>query len=178
MTIATDRIVVIGVGSELRGDDGVGPVVAKRFAQLAGAYLGAIGACRVLAPVGDPLDLLGEWDGADLAVVVDATRSGLAPGTISVLESDLESTLLTERPGQSSTHGIGLAAVFRLARAVGRAPSRTVVVGIEGEDFAQGCRLSPSVDASVDEAVACVADLVRRSSRLISCRSGLRPPLP
>lgn len=125
--------------------------------------------CRVLRPLGDPLDLLGEWDGAELAVVVDATRSGLAPGTISVLDLGLESTILTQRPRESSTHGIGLAGALRLARAVGRAPSRTVVVGIEGGDFSRGTNLSPAVEEAVDEAVACVAELVGRR---------LKPPAP
>lgn len=161
MTETTGRIVIAGVGSDFRGDDGVGPVVARRFARTVDSSLGALRGCRVVVPVGDPLDLLGEWDNVELAVIVDATRSGAAAGTISVLESDLEATSHSHGLLRSSTHGIGLAWVLRLSRALGRAPSRTVVVGIEGEDFSQGMHLSPSVDAVIDEAVACVADLVR-----------------
>ena len=39
-----------------------------------------------IGPLTDPLDLLGAWDGADLAIVVDAVRSGAAPGTLRVVD--------------------------------------------------------------------------------------------
>jgi len=175
------RIVIAGIGSDFRRDDGIGPVVARRFAQRVETSFGASSGIHVVGPLGDPLDLLGEWDGAELAVVIDATRSDLAPGTISVIE--LGVALLPGPPGpagppgpearatsaetarRSSTHGIGLAGVLRLARAVGRAPVRAVVVGIEGEDFAQGAELSPSVEEAVEEAVSRVAGLVDTAIR-------------
>lgn len=143
------------MGSEWRSDDGVGPAVAGR---VAGSGLGGASAdCAVIAGLADPFDLLGQWDGADLAVVVDATRSGLAPGTISRIELD---GCVVAGGGASSSHGIGLAGVLRLARAVGRAPARVVAIGIEGEHFGQGTALSPAVAAAVDRAAAAVAALV------------------
>ena len=60
----------------------------------------------------------------------------------------------------TSTHGIGLAGVLRLARAVGHAPGRVVVVGIEGDDFGRGPGLSPAVDAAVPGAVRRVVELI------------------
>jgi hydrogenase maturation protease len=117
------------------------------------------------------LDLLGHWDGADLAVVVDAMRSGLAPGTISRIElEDRESMSPAESGsghgsglGRSSTHGIGLVGVLRLARAVQQAPARTVVLGVEGEDFHQGSELSAAVAAAVDKAATSVMELVKEA---------------
>jgi hydrogenase maturation protease len=111
----------------------------------------------------DPLDLLGTWDGADLAIVVDAIRSGAAPGTLTIVDlaGHLDTSEPIERPGTTSTHGIGLSGVLRLARAIGRAPLRVVVVGIEGEDFGRGVGLSPAVDAAVPGAVNRVVDLIR-----------------
>ncbi|HXQ61664.1 MAG TPA: hydrogenase maturation protease [Acidimicrobiales bacterium] len=142
-------VVVAGLGNEYRRDDGAGPAAAARVVSLVTA--------RDVGPVVDPLDLLGRWDGADLAVVIDAIRSGSAPGTVRIV--DLETAV--DDHGATSTHGISLSGVWRLAQAVGRAPARVIVVGIEGADFGSGPGLSPAVDAAVPEAVSRVVDLIK-----------------
>ena len=86
------RVVVVGMGSEWRRDDGVGMRVATLVAGNADGD--AFANCQVVTQLGDPVDLLSHWDGADLAVVVDATRSGLAPGTVSLIELDQEGSEL------------------------------------------------------------------------------------
>ena len=149
-------MVVAGLGSEYRRDDGAGPLVAARAVEHAGVG-------RDIGPLTDPLDLLGAWDGADLAIIVDAVRSGAAPGTLRVVDLAGGDGAATPagRSATTSTHGIGLAGVFRLAHAVGHAPRRVVVVGIEGEDFGRGTGLSPTVGAAVPGAVNRVVDLIR-----------------
>ncbi|MGO9197729.1 MAG: hydrogenase maturation protease [Acidimicrobiales bacterium] len=153
----TSRIVVAGIGNEYRRDDGVGPLVAARAVE-------EIGTARNVGPLVDPLDLLGHWDGADLAVVIDAVHSGTAPGNICVVDLEpagAERDASDRRAGATSTHGIGLPGVWRLARAIDRAPSRVVIVGIEGEDFGSGSGLSPAVERAVPRAVHQVVDLIR-----------------
>jgi len=149
-------VIVAGLGNEFRHDDGVGPVVAARCA-------GTVASVREVGPLGDPLDLLGQWDGADLAVVVDAVRSGAPAGTVSVLELTGGGDGGGHREGPrdaTSTHGIGLARVVRLARILGQAPARVAVVGIEGLDFGRGRGLSPAVAAAVGAAVDRVVALI------------------
>lgn len=168
----TGRVVVAGIGSEHRRDDGVGPVVARL----------ATGACRGgvpgpdasdVGPLDEPLDLLGRWDDAALAVVVDATCSGLPAGTVQEVRLAAGDAATTgpgrgtsppraghRTPGTTSTHGIGLVGVLRLARAVGRAPREVVVVAIEGADFADGVGLTPAVAAAVPVAVERVRALI------------------
>ena len=155
MTGRPAHVVVAGLGSEFRRDDGAGPLVAERAVTQAGRG-------TVIGPLADALDLLGEWDDADLAVVVDAVHSGQVPGTLTTVElvDGSGSELPGGHRGSSSTHGIGLAGVLRLARAVHRAPGRVVVVGIEGDDFSQGTGLSPAVQAAVPAAVSRVVDLI------------------
>jgi hydrogenase maturation protease len=157
------RVVVAGMGSEDRRDDGAGREVAGRVAALAPE------ACDV-GPAVDPLDLLGWWDGAELVVVIDVVRSGDRPGTVSVIDVTPEETPAngggpaappeTPTRGVTSTHGIGLSGALRLARAIGSAPRRVVVVGIEGVDFGWGTGLSPTVSAAVPRAVDRVLDLI------------------
>ncbi len=153
------RVVLAGFGSEYRLDDGVGPLVAARAERESEA--------RDVGPLSDPLDLLGHWNGAELVIVIDAVRSGVAPGTVRVVEIDVDADSRvtggdqSAAPGTTSTHGIGLEGVLRLARAIGQAPKRLVVVGIEGERFGVGEGLSPAVEAAVSDAVRAVVGLVR-----------------
>ena len=94
--------------------------------------------------------------------MIDAVRTGADAGTVRLIELDT-ATDDPEDPTPSegtSTHGIGLAGVLRLARAVGRAPKRVVVVGIEGGDFGQGEGLTPEVARAVPHAARHVAELV------------------
>lgn len=155
MTGRAPLVVVAGLGSEYRRDDGAGLLVAARAVEEAGVG-------RDIGPMTDPLDLLGVWDGAGLAVVVDAVRSGAAPGTVHVVEltDGAGGGVPADRSATTTTHGIGLASVLRLARAVGNAPDRVVVVGVEGEDFGRGTGLSPAVGAALPAAVRRVVDLI------------------
>jgi len=147
-------VVVAGLGSPYRGDDAVGPMVAAMVAE-------ASLAARDVGPLEDPLDLLGVWDGVDLAVVVDAVRSGALAGTVRVLEVNPDAVVDSSGgPGLTSTHGIGLAGVLRLARAIDRAPRRLVVVAVEGEIFELGGTMSHAVAAAVPDAVSHVMALI------------------
>lgn len=173
------RIVVAGIGTEWRRDDGVGPAVVRRFEMLGAGGAGA--SCDLVTSIGDPLDLLELWGRADLAVVVDAMRSGLAPGTVSCIDLGADLSGHTNKshgdlpvkrsavrrsevgPAASSTHAIGLRSVLLLGRIVDRAPRRAIVVGVEGRDFDDGVGLSTAVAASVDEAARRVLELVEES---------------
>ena len=155
------KVVVAGFGSEDRHDDGVGPIVAERV-------VAEMPDSNNVGPLSDPLDLLGVWNNADLVVVVDAVASGAPIGTVRVLEVDVAGLSQFESDADpvvslSSTHGIGLAGVLRLARALGQAPRRLVVVGIEGERFDLGTGLSERVASATGDAVEQVVNLIREA---------------
>jgi hydrogenase maturation protease len=151
-------VVVAGFGSEYRLDDGVGPIVASLVGQRCSSVFD-------IGPLADPLDLLGNWNGAELAIVIDATRSGAPPGTVNMLEitvrldDGLDVPSVNER-GVTSTHGIGLEGVLRLATVIDQAPRRLVLVGIEGEHFGNGVGLSTAVHDAVPGAVQQVVELI------------------
>jgi hydrogenase maturation protease len=158
------RVLVGGFGSQYRRDDGVGPLVAEQVVHDTSEV-------QIVGPFSDPLDLLGHWDRADFVVLIDATRSGACAGTLHVVELDngvpVPGKSFEDRQlGPTSTHGIGLAGVLRLARAVDRAPRRVVVVGIEGQSFDFGEGLSPAVAQCVPEAVRRVKELIEE---VLSC---------
>lgn len=144
------RVVVVGLGNEYRRDDGAGPAVAALTVE-------RVPATDDIGPLVEPLDLLGRWDRADLAIVIDAIRSGRPPGTVQVVDLAMGCS----GPAVTSTHGIGVSDVLRLAQAIDQAPSRVIVVGIEGADFGRGLGLSPAVGAAIPEAVRRVIDLIK-----------------
>jgi hydrogenase maturation protease len=149
---------LVGLGSHDRGDDAVGPVVAR-----------AVSALRLpgveVVEHEDPTALIDLWAGRPLVVVVDAVCSGGRPGSLVVLETGVGETALPESAwaatGRGGTHAFGLAAAVELARALGRLPGRVVVIGVEAAGFEVGEPLSTPVALAVGRAVAVVTSLLR-----------------
>ncbi len=118
-------------------------------------------AVRAVLP-DDTSELLDAWAGSELAVVVDAVRSGSPPGTVRCLEIGGDDLVLATA---TSSHTLGLGAALRLSRSLGAAPRRAVLVGVEGAEFAPGDHLSEPVAAAVPAAVAAVVDLLSGAGR-------------
>lgn len=151
------RVVVIGLGNRLRGDDAVGPLVAERL-------IGQLPLdVTVLSHEGDPTDLLDRWDGADLCVVVDAVWSRGIPGALIRLEPLAEP--LPSRLAFPSSHALDLAGAVALGRALGRLPRRLVVLGVETARFDQGAAPSAEVAAALPSVVDAVLAEVRAHPR-------------
>ena len=104
-----DDALVVGVGNPVRGDDAVGPAVAALVR--ARSHPGV----RVVEVHEDPTALLHLWAARRQVVLVDAVCSGAAAGTL--VELDLRQQPLP-RTATASTHGIGLADVVELGRAL------------------------------------------------------------
>ncbi len=148
------------IGSDCRRDDGVGPAVLARLPQ-------RLEEADVVGPLASPLELLGLWDGADAAIVVDAVRGGSEPGQVYAVDLDVEGSSEAEvTPARRSTsHGLGLVEILRLARTLGSAPAHVVLVGVAGEDFSAGFGLSPATSRGVAPAAKLVVDLVAHPPR-------------
>jgi hydrogenase maturation protease len=142
------HVVVIGIGSEFRHDDGVGPAVIGR---LRGVVPPGV---ELVTTDGEPARLVEAWTGAKLAVVVDAVRAPQPhPGRVH--------RFVLDRPGTgpqqaASSHGLGLDDAVGLSLALDRMPGRLIVHAIEAADLSQGTGLTPAVAA----AVSAVADAV------------------
>jgi hydrogenase maturation protease len=137
------RAAAVCLGSPYRGDDAVGPEAARRL-RGAGA--------TVLDCADEPTRLLHEWADLDVVVLVDAVTTGAPPGTTHRV--DTGDGPLPRDLRLASTHALGVAEVLELGRALGRAPRRVVVLGIEGRAFGMGDGMTPAVEAALDELVA------------------------
>ena len=137
---------VIGIGNEYRGDDGVGRQVARRIAAL------GVHGVEVHESTGECASLMALWRNACKVVLVDASRSDAEPGTVRRFDASSRPLPATP-PRLASTHGLSLAEAVELARSLGELPSQVIVFGIEGFDFECGHPLSPEVERAVEEAV-------------------------
>lgn len=150
--------VLVGIGSPDRGDDAIGPAVVGLIAEwVAGGSLGVTtpGHRPFVLPAGtqvlsraDPSRLVEAITGADLAVIVDAVRTGAPAGTVHVIEVGTDQPALPNDP-LPGTHGIGVAEALALARVLDRLPPRVVVVGVEGRQFTLGASPSDAVRAAL-----------------------------
>ena len=144
-------VIVIGIGNAWAGDDAAGLLVARMVRERAPAGV------AVVEHEGESTALLDVWDGARIAIIVDATSGGGNPGTVRVLDATRE-PLSGDLTG-ASTHAFGLAEAIELARALGRLPERLIVVGIEGERFDAGARPDPAVSGALEQATGQVLAL-------------------
>jgi len=173
------RLLVVGLGCPDRGDDAVGPIVAKRFAGL------RVPGIQVLERE-DPTSLIELWDPeegrADLAIVVDAVRSHEMPGTLTILETGSQRNPLPPdawaRTGRGGISAFGLAELVEFARSLHRLPRRVVLVGIEAATFERGAPLSPAVAAAIAPAIDAVIGVLWDTGEVGSGPGGrqVRPP--
>jgi hydrogenase maturation protease len=154
-------IKIIGLGQSMRGDDAAGLAVVQLWGEM---YSGEnrppnVEAIRSELPGLGLLDLL---EGARLAILVDAVRSGAAPGTIHVLSSDQLESFTAET---SSAHGWGVAETLALGQVLAPSsmPQKIVLIGIEAGDVSIGETLSPEVIAAIPQAAQAVQQLITRS---------------
>lgn len=138
----TDRL-IIGIGNPAKRDDGVGPAVASS--------MGRLGVATILHDGGLD-DLIPQWAGYGRVVLVDVSCSGIAPGTVRVFDANV--VKLPAGVFLSQGRGIDLAECISRARKQGLLPAHMAVVTVEGVDFSDGDRLSPSVEAAVPLAMA------------------------
>ena len=155
--VARKRVLVAGIGNVFLGDDGFGVEAATRLAS------------RKLPAGADVVDFgirgmdlaYALQEGYEAAIFIDATPRGDAPGTLYVIEPELDTDDVSPE-----AHGMDPVKVLALAKTLGRVPDRILVVGcepqtrlsVESEELVM--ELSEPVRASIDEAVRLVESLL------------------
>jgi hydrogenase maturation protease len=145
--------VVIGVGNSWAGDDAAGVLVARSLRERVPENV------TVLEHEGDPTALLDAWDGAQIAIVVDAATGTGPPGTTGCF--DATSAPLPSTVTARSTHALSPAEAIELGRGIGRLPYRIFVVTIEGDRFEAGTNPLPAVADAIERAAGEVLELLR-----------------
>jgi hydrogenase maturation protease len=160
------NILVAGIGNIFLGDDGFGVAVAQQLAtrpQPDGVRItdfGIRGFDLAFALLDDP----------DATILVDAMPRGQPPGTVYVVEPDLDGDGASAQPdhadGSFQGHAMTPDSVFALVRTLGGRPRNVTVVGCEpltlGPENEGHMGLSDPVENAVSEAVAVVERLLAR----------------
>lgn len=139
---------LVGLGSELRGDDAAGLLVARRTRALTG------GRAPVEEVSGDLDGLIQALLGDGEVIVVDAVRSPGIEGEILTLDPDLMA-----RGETGSSHGLGLVEAAGIARALGGKASLHLC-GIRGRNFAVGAPVTPEVAHASERLAVAIARLL------------------
>lgn len=151
------RVLVAGIGNIFFSDDAFGVEVAERLTQRAmpdGVKVEDFG----IRGVHLAYELLG---GYDALVLVDALPMGEAPGTVAVIEPEIESSL--EGGGLVApveAHSMSPAVVLGMVAGLGATVGRVLIVGCQPGVVDEGIGLSEPVAAAVEVGVEMVMDVL------------------
>lgn len=150
-------VLAAGVGNIFFGDDAFGVEVARQLATEPlpeGVHVADFG----IRGVHLAYELL---EGYDTVVLVDAVPRGDEPGTLFVIEPDIDG-LAPAVPGAPvmDAHSLTPDAVFALLKTLGGRLDRALVVGCEPADTEERMGLSEPVAAAVAPAVRLVRKLL------------------
>jgi hydrogenase maturation protease len=159
------RVGVVGLGSVLMGDDGVGPYTVE----LLGAHWRLPPEVSLL-DAGTPGPDLGDYlIDLDAAIVVDTVRTGSRPsppvrqdrsGQLRLFRKD-EVMALPTAP-RLSPHDPDLRQALLTCELAGRAPAELLLVGVVPDRVELGTELSPAVRAALPAVEAVIVAELRR----------------
>lgn len=147
-----DKILIVGVGSILRGDDGIGVRVLDELEKLdlpqdVKLYSGDISG----------LDLLKIFPGFDKVIIVDAADMHEEAGTIKVLDG--AKIKKADFKDQFSTHGMALLETLTLAEKL-EMDCDITIVGVQPEFTGFSLELSEKISFKIPEVVDTVRSLI------------------
>lgn len=145
------RILVVGVGNTIMGDDGLGVrALSELKAKGLPDYVDTVEAGTAL------LDALPDLDKYDKVILIDAVA---ADGqSVCVLRNPLSAEL----PEQGlSLHEMGIQEALRVHLLVDGKLPEIVVMGLSPQRVEMGTELSPEVAAKIPELVSAVLDEIR-----------------
>jgi len=149
------RLLVVGCGNPLAGDDSAGVEVVRRLREA-----GTRG-CEFCLLTADVLPMLERLSSVDVILLVDAVirqSTDATPGSLHLvpLSFDRGSGPLSPDCGieprsmsSLSSHGWGLLETLKLARALGRPIPRVILLGVEIAQLNPGARRSPTVERAI-----------------------------
>ena len=155
----TRRVLVAGIGNIFQSDDAFGVEVA------------ALLAARILPPgvrvedfgirgVHLAYELLEGYDGL---VIIDAVPMGEPPGTLAVIEPELDVVSSSEVAGEVpvvDAHTMNPDVVLATLRRLGGSVEEILIVGCQPADLQDGMGLTPAVAAVVENAAELCVQLV------------------
>jgi hydrogenase maturation protease len=140
------RIVVLGIGNILLTDEGVG---VRAVEQLESTYRLPAGV-EVIDGGTCAMEMLEQLENLDALIVIDCVRCRQPPATPVLLKDEDVPVFFRTK---LSPHQVGLSDVLASLEFTGRAPRKTVIVGMQPVSMELGMELSPAVATRLPELV-------------------------
>ena len=159
------RLLVLGLGNVLLGDDGLGAAAVARVERdyriPPGVQLedgGTLG-----------LSLLGLLAESEHVILVDAVRTGKRPGTMVRIDGEEVMDAVRER---LSPHQVGVADVLDVVRLLDYYPSSVTLLGLEPDRIELSVVRSSAVEAGLDTLVDAVIHEIRNRGHAMLRKTG------
>lgn len=136
---------LIGVGNEFRHDDAVGLFILRKLRSQSRTNLSAIEAS------GEGAALIDLWQNSRTVYLFDAVSSGAESATIHRI--DAQQQLVPFKFFNYSTHAFSVAEAVELARSLNQLPTKLILYGVEGKNFAMGIGLSEDVQRAAETVI-------------------------
>jgi hydrogenase maturation protease len=106
-----------------------------------------------VADLGTPgLDLVAHLSGVDALILIDSVANGAEPGTVTLYRKD-EIMRHGPAPVRMDPHSPVLAESLLIAELTGEGPTDILLIGITGESYEVGAKLSPAAKRAAGQAV-------------------------
>jgi len=153
------RLVVIGIGQSLRGDDAAGLEAVRLWEETHPETAQYVNVILSELPGMGLIDLL---DGSEAAILVDTVHGEAEAGSLHRIRPE---KLEAFTPGSASAHGWGVAETLELARKLypELEEYRISLIGIEAATLEMGAGLSPQVLAALPKA----AEMIEREVKAL-----------
>ena len=137
------KLLIIGIGNEMRQDDGLGRHVARILARRSAPGV------TVVESAGEGTSLIELWKWHDQVILIDAFSSDSTPGLLHSIDASI--TRVPQQLFHASSHAFGIAEAVEVSRRLDILPATVLIYGIEGEDFGHGAGLSESVSDKIND---------------------------
>ncbi|MFH1855652.1 MAG: hydrogenase maturation protease [Candidatus Omnitrophota bacterium] len=152
------KTLVIGIGSILRGDDGLGMRVIDEIEKEICLKNITLESADVSG-----LDLLKYFPGNDKIIIVDAADMREEPGKIKIFKADeIKKNFFNEL---ASTHGMPLTETLALAEKVG-ITAEIIIVAIQPEDISFKLELSEKIKKTIPFVVDKIKEIISSESKI------------
>ncbi len=148
---AAKRVLILGLGNPLLGDEGIGGRVVEELKKLQ-----LPDGVSVVEGGTSGLGLIGLMEGHQRVIIVDAADMGHRPGSVIRFTPSEARFKIAEAP--LSLHQIGLGEVLALSQALELAPAELVVIGIQPGQIEAGAGLSPEVEGAIPQIIRLILD--------------------
>ena len=146
------KTLIVGVGSVLMGDDGVGPRVIDELEKETLPE-----GIRLHGGDVSGMDLLKYFHGHDRVIIIDAANMNEKPGTIKIL--DLSEIKKADFNDKFSTHGMALLETLTLAKKLDM-PQEIKIIAIQPENTGFSLELSDLIKDTIPRIIKEVKKLI------------------